>query len=242
MFERIHEKLGTAGLAVAIVALVAALTGTAFAAAGLNPKQKKEVTKIAKKYAGKPGATGPAGPQGPAGAPGAKGDAGAPGAKGATGATGPTGAEGPAGPTETRLPFEETLTGVWAFTGEGEGRAEYVPISFPLRVEPQPKVISSSSFIKPGGEPTEDCPGSVSEPEAAPGEFCMYAEFMKNAIGPQVNISSLSQDRTSGIIAEFLIGSEAGEGWGHGTWAVTACPAPPTEEEEEEGVEFNCPK
>ncbi|HTR75569.1 MAG TPA: hypothetical protein VMH33_10000 [Solirubrobacterales bacterium] len=49
------------------MALVAALGGTAFAAAKLNSTQKKEVEKIAKKYAGKNGAAGPAGPAGPAG-------------------------------------------------------------------------------------------------------------------------------------------------------------------------------
>lgn len=107
MFSRIHNKLGTAGLVVAIVALVAALGGTAFAMTGLNSKQKKEVTTIAKKFAGKPGPAGPAGPQGPAGAPGANGAKGATGSQGIQGIqgiqgepgpTGPTGPEGPLGP------------------------------------------------------------------------------------------------------------------------------------------------
>jgi hypothetical protein len=55
MISRIHSKLGTAGLVVALVALVVALTGVAFAASGLNSKQKKEVKKIAKQFAGKQG-------------------------------------------------------------------------------------------------------------------------------------------------------------------------------------------
>jgi hypothetical protein len=73
------------GLTVAIVALIVALTGTAFAAAKLNGTQKKEVEKIAKKFAGKPGAPGaqgaqgPVGPQGPGGP---KGDTGPEGKKG----------------------------------------------------------------------------------------------------------------------------------------------------------------
>jgi hypothetical protein len=86
MFNRIHRKLGTAGFVISIVALVAALGGGAYAASGgLNGKQKKEVEKIAKKYAGKPGATGPAG------AAGAKGDAGAAGASGTAGVAGNNG-------------------------------------------------------------------------------------------------------------------------------------------------------
>lgn len=98
MLSRLHNKLGTAGLVVAMAALVLAVGGTALAAKGaLTGKQKKEVEKIAKKYAGKPGATGPAGPAGPKGdngAPGPKGDAGA---KGDTGSPGSTGSAGAAG-------------------------------------------------------------------------------------------------------------------------------------------------
>lgn len=241
MFRRLHERLGAAGLIIAVAALIAALAGSAVAATAfkLTKSEQKEVIKIVKKYA-KPG---PTGPQGPPGAPGAKGDTGPAGPKGDKGVTGPqgaTGPEGPPGPTETKLPYEKTLTGVWAFTGEGNGRAEYVPVSFPLRVEPRPN-SPASNFIEPGGEPTAECPGSVSEPEAAPGQFCMYAQFLNNVKGPQLNMSNLSQDFTSGVIAEFLIGAEPEEGWGHGTWAVTACPPPPTEEEEEEGVEADCP-
>ena len=81
----ICEPFGKAGLTVAILALVLAMVGGAWAAAGLNSKQKKEVTKIAKKYAGKPGApggTGPAGANGSNGAPGEKGAPGTPGADG----------------------------------------------------------------------------------------------------------------------------------------------------------------
>lgn len=88
----IREPFGTAGLIVACIAMVLALTGAAFAAKGaLTGKQKKEVEKIAKKFAGKPGAAGAAGAQGPAGPQGPVGPAGANGKDGAPGAPGPTG-------------------------------------------------------------------------------------------------------------------------------------------------------
>jgi hypothetical protein len=97
----IREPFGTAGLIVACVAIVLALTGAAFAAKGaLTGKQKKEVEKIAKKYAGKPGApgaAGAAGPAGPQGAAGANGKDGAQGEKGAKGDAGEKGAKGDAG-------------------------------------------------------------------------------------------------------------------------------------------------
>ena len=230
MFKRIHEKLGTAGLIVAVAALIAALSGAAVAAAPkLSPTQKREVTRIAKKYAGEPGDAGPAGPPGPAGAKGDAGPPGAPGARGATGSQGPTGPEGPPGPTETQLPTGETLTGVWAFSGKGVGRGEYVSISYPLRVIPEPAEFETpTNMIGPEDDPTEQCPGSVTHPEAAPGEFCLYVKELKNASEPQF-VNSIAADRTSGIILEFLTQSDLQEGWGNGTWAVTA--AEPQEEE-----------
>jgi Collagen triple helix repeat (20 copies) len=87
----IREPFGTAGLIVACVALVLALTGAAFAAGGLTGKQKKEVEKIAKKFAGKPGAMGPAGANG---SNGTNGKDGAPGAKGEDGTDGTDGTDG----------------------------------------------------------------------------------------------------------------------------------------------------
>jgi len=90
----IREPFGTAGLLVAILALVLATTGAALAAGALTGKQKKEVTKIAKKYAGKPGAPGATGPAGPVGPAGPKGDTGA---KGDTGSQGNPGTPGAAG-------------------------------------------------------------------------------------------------------------------------------------------------
>jgi len=92
MLSRLHKQLGTAGLTVAIVALVLAVGGTALAAKGaLTGKQKKEVEKIAKKYAGKPGAPGAPGPAGPAGP---KGDTGAAGSNGKDGTNGTNGTNG----------------------------------------------------------------------------------------------------------------------------------------------------
>jgi Collagen triple helix repeat (20 copies) len=92
MISRIHQKLGTAGFIISIVALVAALGGGAYAANGaLTGKQKKEVEKIAKKYAGKPGTPGAAGTTGPAGSPGLKGDPGTAGTAGTAGNPGPNG-------------------------------------------------------------------------------------------------------------------------------------------------------
>lgn len=94
----IREPFGTAGLIVAVIALVFALAGGAIAAAvGLNGKQKKEVTAIAKKFAGTPGAAGAngaAGSQGPHGLPGPEGPQGPEGPEGLEGLQGPKGING----------------------------------------------------------------------------------------------------------------------------------------------------
>lgn len=103
MYQRFHDRFGTAGVVIAVIALVAALGGTAIAAGGLTKAQEKQVTKIAKKYAGKNGAPGAAGPQGPAGSggakgdPGPKGDQGTPGTQGIQGIQGNPGTPGTAG-------------------------------------------------------------------------------------------------------------------------------------------------
>lgn len=88
--DRLRKRIGAngPGITVAVIAMIVALTGVAFAAGGaLTNKQKKEVKAIVKKEAKK--LQGPAGPTGPAGPAGSQ---------GASGAKGDTGAEGPAGP------------------------------------------------------------------------------------------------------------------------------------------------
>jgi len=141
VISRIHQKLGTAGFVISIVALVVALSGAAYAAGALTGKQKKEVEKIAKKYAGKPGAagaTGPAGPAGPAGAAGMKGDSGAPGEKGAKGDKGDKGDPGTDGTDGESV---EIVPGEPAFC-EGAGGVTY-------EVEETPTAVCSGKEGSP---------------------------------------------------------------------------------------------
>jgi hypothetical protein len=88
MKRRLTEPFGKAGLTVAILALVMALVGGAYAAGGLTKAQEKQVTKIAKKYAGKPGAPGTAGANGTNGTSGKDGGSGQNGAPGTPGGDG----------------------------------------------------------------------------------------------------------------------------------------------------------
>jgi hypothetical protein len=143
MLTRLRTHFGTAGLIVAVVALVAAVGGTALAASGaLSGKQKKEVEKISKKFAGKPGAAGAQGPAGAKGDPGPKGDQGVkgdPGSPGSPGAKGDTGEAGMCSEEEPECALAPggVLTGIWS-AAPGEDETDLANISFPLSVSPAP--------------------------------------------------------------------------------------------------------
>jgi hypothetical protein len=222
MLSRIHNKLGTAGLVVAIVALVAALGGAAYAASDnhLSGGEKKEVKKIAKSVA----IPGPAGPQGAKGDPGAAGSAGAAGPTGATGAagvTGPTGKTGPTGVTGatgpagavTPLPSGATETGSWSF-GPTEGvEFETLAGSFNIALAKAPKELVR---LKAGEGETAKCPGTAFEPKAKAGVVCLYT------IGEENKFEITAFELTTKAGFYFLVGAKAAEGLGIGTWAVTA--------------------
>jgi hypothetical protein len=209
MLQRLRkrEPFGKAGLTVAVIALVFALVGGAWAAAGLSSKQEKEVTKIAKKYAGKQGPAGPAGTAGPAGP---KGDTGAKGDKG------DQGIQGPPGPLLETLESGQSETGAWSFANFSTGEA-VVTISYPFRLETA-LPTSDIVFLEEGEEETTDCPGTVEEPEAAQGKLCIYQE----PIGAEDVMQSVifwPASMTTG--ASIAVKGEAG-GAGIGTWALTA--------------------
>ncbi len=181
-FEALHRQMGTAGVVLAALALLLCTAGGALAASGaLTGKQKKEVKKIAKQYAGKPGAPGVAGPAGAPGAPGkegAQGKAGLQGEVGPTGEQGPTGEVGPTGPTgETgfteTLPSEKTEKGVWRFASNGE-TLQYVPITFSIPLSEADAASIAVETLSKTASPTANCPGSPKEPRAEPGFLCVY--------------------------------------------------------------------
>lgn len=219
MLSRIHNKLGTAGLIVAVVALIAALGGAAYAASDnhLSGGEKKEAIKIAKKYAGKPGATGPTGPQGPAGPAGAKGDTGVAGETGPQGPTGKTGPEGPEGVCSTSncvLPTGVTETGTYLAPGafekfEGPTKPTETNISFNIPLSQAPEL----HYRPVGAEPTPECPGTSEEPKAEPGQLCLYATGEAHYAFAGANA------RETG--AFVLFAHLESEGVAAGVWAVT---------------------
>jgi hypothetical protein len=241
MISRIQSKLGTAGLVVSVVALIAALAGGAFAAGGgLTAKQKKQVRAIAKclQGAGPAGATGPAGPTGPAGNAGQAGLQGSPGLQGPQG---DPGNQGVPGPFVTEVPSGESLKGVWSTAGAGEGAPSLVPISFQFPVSPAPTMVyvkadGASAFCIKATEPCTPaiitdagaiealCPGSATAPTAEPGYVCIYAEKEEN-MEPSVPrlIAGWGNPTEYGVSIPLAVAFGGGDtGAAKGTWAVTA--------------------
>jgi hypothetical protein len=217
MFSRVQNKFGTAGLVIAIVALVAALGGAAFAKGVIITKISQISPNVQKKLKGKAGPPGPAGPVGPQGAAGAQGAAGPQGEKGAPGERGlpgEQGAQGEPGPTETKLPSGKTLKGLWQFQSSDASIA-LMTINYALRVEPSPVF----NLIGLGEQPTEQCPGSAAEPKAEPGQLCLYVENLHNV---EPLVFSAGANETLGWRGEWFPLDATKGAFGFGTWAVTA--------------------
>jgi hypothetical protein len=224
MLGRIRQKVGTAGLVIAVVALIAAMTGGAYAAGGgLSGKQKKEVEKISKKFAGKQGPAGPAGPAGQAGPAGGKGQdgqrgpEGPPGPPGAPGPEGPEGPEGLTGFTST-LPSGKTLKGHWSFGSTAEAvdsQFAFASISYGIPVGGEAPTMV---YVKTAGEEAENCPGSAAEPAAKAGFLCVYRKTGGGTFeggesdGAGALLVFQPREQEEKFVPTFA----------YGTWAVTA--------------------
>lgn len=198
---------------VAIIALVGAMTGGAFAATAKkkHADQAQDIALI-KKYAktlrGPRGRQGVPGPQGP---------------KGDTGAKGDQGIQGPPGPFVSTLPSGKTLTGAFANIGHATAATQRIgsaiTFAFPLAAAP------TAHFIGKGTTPPAQCPGTAADPKAAAGNLCIYEGVASN-VGVQsfedpVTGATGSTTRVFGIeVVGFS--SAAGDYDSSGSWAVTA--------------------
>ena len=162
----------------------------------------------------------PAGAQGPAGPAGPAGRDGAPGTAGPQGERGPA---GPAGPFVDTLPSGKSLQGTYMMRGTAAAAShrDGADISFgiPLAAAPVAHVRINGSAA------TAECPGSVSEPTAAPGHLCIYEGFSTNFNDPlPQDVVSADNDGTARRYGAGVVGSSVASGGytSSGTWAVTA--------------------
>jgi hypothetical protein len=191
--------------AVAVVALVFAMTGGAFAA--------KNYATGSKQSAGKRGPRGPKGKPGPQGLQGVKGDTGS---KGETGAQGPKGDTGDPWTAGGFLPSGKSLAGTWIagvgpeiLPGKGAAAAS---ISFGLPIPALPTIVIVKKDQE-GIEHAAECPGSLAIPLAAKGNLCLYTA---QESGLELQAATPTP---VGAILTYLGTPGTGNA---GTWAVTA--------------------
>lgn len=172
MLSAIRRNL-TPPTAIAVVALVFAMTGGALAA-----KSSSGSAEASKQ--GKRGPQGPRGKQGPRGLTGPQGEVGP---KGPAGPKGDVGSQGPKGDTGDPwtaggfLPSGASVGGTWVagvgpelFAGKGAAAA---PISFGLPLQGVPTIVIVKKEQE-GVEHATECPGSILFPKAAKGYLCLY--------------------------------------------------------------------
>jgi hypothetical protein len=156
-----------------------------------------------------------------------KGNRGPKGAAGAQGTRGPTGAQGVPGPYPGTLPAGATVRGTFGDidAAAAGGEVGFAPISFGFRLSAAP----AAQYVLQGGTPPAQCPGTVTSPEAAPGNLCVYESTAVN-VDPTRGICD---DEQFGCGSSFAVANREGAGivWFSsaagstqvfGSWAVTA--------------------
>lgn len=190
MFKAARSRITFANVT-ATLALVFAMTGGAYAAKRYLITSTKQISpsvlKSLKGANGKNGAAGIAGPQGAAGTPGAKGADGAAGPAGPAGSAGTAGADGKAGKEGKEgkegspwtaggtLPAGSTETGAFSsgFFHTGSEKTT-VAISFPIPLAAPLDATHVHIVHLEEVEVPEECEGTVENPQATPGNLCLY--------------------------------------------------------------------
>jgi hypothetical protein len=245
MFFGIRRRLTYTNVAIT-VALVFAMSGGALAANRYLITSTKQISpKVLKALQGKNGASGaqgsagPAGKEGLAGKEGPTGKEGTAGKEGAAGKEGPAGKEGAAGKEGSpwtaggTLPAEKSETGSWNTDAPGNAPpySWLFTISFPIELG---GALGEGEvhYVGEHGNGTT-CPGSATEPNATPGNLCLYQAFAigveeeeghaKASISP-VSTAFITSDvqgtSTSGALVNIPRDKEEPV-LAFGTWAVT---------------------
>lgn len=248
MLHRFHDRFGTAGVVIGVIALIVALGGTAIAAGGLTKSQEKQVKKIAKKYAGKNGATGPTGPAGANGKDGTNGTNGTNGANGKSvtvaeipveeeeceerggamvaveGGSGTEVCNGAPWTAGGTLPSGATETGAWSAISE-----KFAPVSFaiPLAAE----LPAASVHIVPAAGPIPSAcddgaapAASAANPEADAGHLCAFVTYGTEAFAGIFKDGTIAAGEPvpgAGTTGAVILNFGAGLGT-FGSFAVTA--------------------
>ncbi len=122
------------------------------------------------------------------------------------------------------IPSGRTVKGTYSawFTATAIQQTGLATFSFGASLAAAP----SMTLIPPGGAPTPSCPGSVVDPQAAPGHLCVYEQGFANTVlrcMVRLTILGVCSPRADPFGAGVWIQSaSAGQARSVGTWAVTA--------------------
>lgn len=144
------------------------------------------------------------------------------GLQGPPGNTGAKGDPGPPGPFPATLPSGQTIRGSYRVNNQMVSGTPVLVFDtesfvYPLASAPTVNVIPIS------GAPTSQCPGSAANPQAAPGNLCIYAALgllgpnPVCVIDPTANLGC-AQSATTG----FTVSINTNDAFSTGTWAVAA--------------------
>lgn len=216
MEDRVRDQILTRltlGNVVACIALFVALGGAAYAGTQLpnnsvgaqqiknnsinSAKVRNHSLRVADFKAGQL----PAGPQGK---------------EGPRGEQGPRGLRGEPGGFAETLPSGKTLRGIYSYAGhKTTGYSPNFAISYQLPLPSDPAL----DLIEEGEGPTADCPGSPGDPQAAPGNLCVYEA--RNDSATKLNVL---ESETGGKLGALLFADipENTNFEFDGSWAVTA--------------------
>jgi len=201
--------------AIALAALVLAMSGTGLAASRYIITSTSQIKpSVIKKLQGSRGSTGPMGQQGLPGAPGAPGAQGGAGPQGAPGQPGPEGAS-----ALSALPSGRSESGEYLVSETASAFAQTAPsFSIPLAAPiPQSNVV----YVEKGTAPAH-CEGRG---KADPGYLCIYSAFTRGLKTPP-NVYDSETDTEQGGTGRFGFVVEwtvTGAGpFAYGSWTVTA--------------------
>lgn len=118
------------------------------------------------------------------------------------------------------LPRGTTLRGNFEIDADADGFASAASnaISFGFALSSPPVVHT----IDVNEAPPQDCPGTASSPEAAPGHLCIYESFEQNERDAGGNFYPNSLNTTRYGTGLYTQSATAGFFIARGTWAVTA--------------------
>ena len=209
-----------AAITAAIVALLVSATSAtaAFVVTSKNIKngtiQTVDISAKAKRAL--KGNRGPQGFQGAPGLPGATGPVGPKGDKGATGD--PWGAY-------SQLPSGKSLRGVFGPGATAQYGNEMVQetVSFGgFQVGPD---FPAVRYVALGQAPPPECPGSTTNPQALPGNLCVYTAIAQNVHPDDVQVFNPNNDALGTSLRGFGVAiTSIAPGWYsvQGSWAVTS--------------------